>query len=381
MKRYLSAVLVCVCLAMPTAHAVNAGVTSNEIKLGASLAMSGPLGPGTKLYGDGAMLLFDEVNRKGGINGRKISFKRVDDAFDVKRTVENTKKLIEEDNVFMIFNNTGTAHTSAILPMIEESKTIIFGPITGAPVFREKFNRYLFNVRGSYVDEAKQIAAQLKLTGINRVAIAVQTDSLGTAIGGEFAKAIEAEKIQLVLKTTLDNKAPDFNAAAKAIVEARPEAVLLATGGTIAAGLTKAIHAMPTTNRVPPFYGSSVSGADTVIRELGKKARGMVFAQIVPSLRDRREPIVAEYRSLLAKKDPKAVPTANGLDGFIHAKVLVEGLNRAGRNLTTDSFIAAMESIKSLQFGKFIAKYSPTSHNGSSYVELGIVDSELLLRY
>jgi branched-chain amino acid transport system substrate-binding protein len=363
------------------AHAVDAGVTDNEIKLGASLALSGPLGPGTNLYGEGAMLLFDEINRKGGIHRRKITFKRVDDAFDVKRTVENTKKLINEDKVFMIFNNTGTAHTAAILPTLEENKTIIFGPITGAPVFREKFNRYLFNVRGSYVDEARQIAAQLKLTGIRRVAIAAQTDSLGTAIGSEFTKAVEAEKIDIVLRVTLDNKAPDFQAAAKAIVDAKPEAVLLATGGTIAAGLTKALYATPTTNLLPRLYGSSVSGADTVTRELGKTARGMIFAQIVPSLRDRREPIVAEYRELLAKKDPKAVPTANQLDGYIHAKVLVEGLTRAGRNLNTESFIAAMESIKSLQFGKFIAKYSPTSHNGSSYVELGIIDADLMLRY
>ena len=127
-------------LAGAAAHASNAGVTPTEIRLGASAVLSGPLGPQTAEYGAGSRLLFDAVNEAGGIHGRKISYVTLDDGFDPARSAENTRKLIEEDKVFMIYNNTGTAQTAAILPLVKASRTIVFGPVTGASSFRDNFN-------------------------------------------------------------------------------------------------------------------------------------------------------------------------------------------------------------------------------------------------
>ena len=101
----------------------------------------------------------------------------------------------------------------------------------------------------------------------------------------------------------------------------------------------------------------------------------------MPPLRNTTIPVVAEYLRILREKNPAAVPSAFQLEGFVHAKLLVEGLRRAGRNLTTASFIKAMEDMGEIRFGRFAANYSPSSHNGSSYVELAIVDSSGQLRY
>src|SRR5688572_4964916 len=131
-------------VACALAQAGDNGVTPTEIKLGASVVLSGPLGAQTNDYGVGSRLYFDAVNKAGGVHGRKISYTTLDDGFDVKRAVENTRKLIDEHGVFMIYNNTGTAQTAAILPILEETQTIVFGPVTGASAFRSKVSPYVF---------------------------------------------------------------------------------------------------------------------------------------------------------------------------------------------------------------------------------------------
>jgi branched-chain amino acid transport system substrate-binding protein len=138
------------------------------------------------------------------------------------------------------------------------------------------------------------------------------------------------------------------------------------------------VHA---TDANPSFYGFSVASPDGINRELKDKARGIVLAQIMPSTRNGTIPVVAEYIKLLRAKSPDAKPSATQFEGFVHARLLVEGLRRTGRNLTTESFIKTMEGTGEIAFGRFVAKYSPKSHNGSDYVELAIIDAEGQLRY
>jgi branched-chain amino acid transport system substrate-binding protein len=360
------------------ATASDRGVTPTEIRLGASVVLSGPLGPQTQEFGQGSRLYFDAVNAAGGVHGRKIVYATLDDGFDVKRAVENTRQLIEEQGVFIIYNSTGTAQTGAILPLAEASRTVIFGPVTGATAFRQKVNPYLFHVRASYADEARRIVSHLVETGISRVTVVYQDDGLGKTLLAELQQAAAAVKIKLDAEVKIDPKAPDYAAAAAATERAQPQAVLLGiAGGT----LSNFIKATLQTSVRPSFYGFSVANVDLIRRDLKEQARGIVLAQIMPPLRNTTIPVVAEYHKLLREKDPSAVPSAFQLEGFVHAKLLVEGLRRAGRNLSTTSFIKAMEEAGEISFGRFAAKYSPSSHNGSSYVELAIIDNAGQLRY
>ncbi len=360
------------------AAAGDRGVTPTEIRLGASAVLSGPLGPQTLEFGEGSRLYFDAVNAAGGVHGRKIVYSTLDDGFDVKRAVENTRKLIDEQGVFMIYNNTGTAQTGAILPLAEESRTIIFGPVTGATAFRNKVNPYLVHVRASYADEARRIVSHLQETGISRVTVVYQDDGLGKTLLAELQQAAAAAKISFNAEVKLDPKAPDYPAAAATTERAQPQAVLLGVaGGT----MTNYIKATLQTSLRPTFYGFSVANVDSIRRDLKEQARGIVLAQVMPPLRNTTIPVVAEYHRAVREKNPSAAPSAFQLEGFVHAKLLVEGLRRAGRNLSTATFIKAMEDAGEISFGRFSAKYSPSSHNGSSYVELAIVDSTGQLRY
>ena len=372
-----SAFLALAVAAASLAHAGDKGVTPTEIRLGASQVLSGPLGPQTAEYGAGSRLYFDAVNAAGGVHGRKITYTTVDDGFDPKRTVENTRKLID-DGVFMIYNNTGTAQTAAILPLVAESNTIVFGPVTGSSLFRDKFNPLMFHVRASYANEARRIVSQLRQTGITRVAVFYQDDPFGKALLGELKLASEAEKVPFVAEIKVDPKQPDFQAAAAATAKAQPQAVILGTAGTT---FTSYVKSVQQTGAKPNFYGFSVASLDVINRELKENARGIVLAQIMPSLRNTSVPVVTEYLKLLRERSSEAVPSASQFEGFVHARLLVEGLKRAGRNLTTESFIRAMEGAGEISFGRFVTKYSPQQHNGSSYVELAIIDNAGQLRY
>lgn len=360
------------------AHAGDEGVTSTEIRLGASQVLSGPLGPQTVQYGEGARLLFDAVNAAGGIHGRKISFTTLDDGFDPKRAVENSRKLLDEHKVFMLFNSTGTAQTAAVLPMLKETKTILFGPVTGASALRDTVNPHVFHVRAGYANESTRILSQLKQIGVTRVAFFYQDDGLGKALLAEVRKSSAAEHLPLAVEVKVDPAAPDFAAAAAATAQANPQAVIVGTAGLTFTNYVQAVQATATR---PVFYGFSVASLDGINRVLKDKARGIVLAQIMPSLRNNAVPVVTEYLKLHAARSPDTPPSASQFEGFVHARLLVEGLRRTGRELSTASFIRAMEGAGELAFGRFTAQYSPRSHNGSNYVELAIIDAAGRLRY
>lgn len=372
---WMALLAVCLC---SSALARNEGVTADEIRLGASVVLSGPLGPQTAQYGEGSQLLFDAVNAQGGVHGRMIRYTTLDDGFDPARAVENTRRLLETDKVFMIFHSTGTAQTAAILPLIKEHRTLLFGPVTGASVFRDTFNPLVFHVRAGYASEATRIVSQLRQQGVSRVAVFYPDDGLGKTLLAELRKASEAEKLPFVAEIRLDPKQPDFAAAARQTEKTEAQAVIVATAG---ATFTDYIKQVQATSARPSFYGFSVASSDAVYRDLGPKARGIILAQIIPSLRNTTIPVVAEYLALLKAKSPQAQPSAAQFDGFVHARLLVEGLRRTGRNLSTESFTKAMEDAGEISFGRFSVRYSPRSHNGSNYVELAIMDVDGNLRY
>jgi branched-chain amino acid transport system substrate-binding protein len=253
----------------------------------------------------------------------------------------------------------------------------VFGPVTGATALRQKFNRHLFHVRAGYADEAARIASQLRQLGNTRVAAFFQDDGLGKALMAEVRTATAAQQLQLT-EVKIDPARPDFGAAAAAVAAANPQAVIMGSAGSTFTAFVKALRA---TGARPSIYGFSVVSLDAVNRELGPAARGIVLAQIMPSLTHRATPVVNEYLGLLAARGEGGAPSLSRFEGFIHAKLLIEGLRRAGRDLDTESLIRAFEGAGEISFGKFAAKYSPQSHNGSSYVELAIIDAEGKLRY
>jgi ABC-type branched-subunit amino acid transport system substrate-binding protein len=339
------------------AHA-ETGVTANEIVIGMCNVQSGPaaaLGTGLK---KGSLAYFDRVNKAGGVNGRKIRVVTYDDGYEPKNTVAHTRKLVNDDKVFALFGYVGTPTSSSIMPIIAEAKIPFFGPFTGAEFLRNPVNRYIFNVRSSYFDEAEaQVKYLTETRNARKIAVFYQNDAYGLAVKGGVVKALRKRNLDLGGEATYERNTEDVAAAVAALKKANPDAVSMV--GTYKA-MAAFIKAAKAEGFNPVFMNVSFVGTAALARELGANGDGVIVTQVMPSPNDTSLPLVAQYR-----EDMKAAGHSEldytDLEGYVDAAVFVEALRKAGRELTRESFLAAAESLDTSVGGLPIA-FSPRSH-------------------
>ncbi len=355
-------------LAFACAIAAAQGVTDSQVVLGQSVALSGPaqeLGKDMQL---GATLYFNAVNAHGGVHGRKIVLKTLDDGYDPARAADNTRKLINDEKVFALFGYVGTPTSQASLPIFTAAKVPFVGPFTGAELLRSPVNRYVFNVRASYFDETEAIVQQLTALSIDRIAVFYQDDAYGQAGLAGVERALKKRNLQVVSKATVERNTVDVKKAVDTLSKSGAQAVIMISAYKSCAAF---IRDMKRAGAEPSFWNVSFVGSKALAKELDKEGRGVQISQVVPFPWDSTVPVVKEYRKAL--EEAKAEPGFGTLEGFIAAKVMVEGLKRAGRKLDRESFVAAMESIHDFDAGGFKVSYSPESHSGSRFVDLTII--------
>jgi len=356
------------CVVQGTAAAEN-GVTATSILIGQSAAFSGPAAQLGIQMRDGARLWLDYVNAHGGVNGRRIELKTRDDKYESKLAAENTRKLIEEDDVFALFAYVGTPTSQAALPIFTEAKVPFVAPFTGAELLRAPFNRYVFNVRASYFDETERIVDHLARSGVKRFGVFYQNDSYGQA-GLEGVKRALARRNMTVVGTgTVERNTTDVAAAVTTIYAAQPEATVMITSY---APTAEFVRQMRKAGSISQFFTVSFVGSKALAEALGADGHGVMISQVVPFPWSPLVPIVKEYLDL-SKRSGKVDVNFSSLEGFIGAKVLVEGLRRAGKDPTREKFIAAMESINYLEIGGFLVRFGPDNHNGSQLVDLSMI--------
>jgi branched-chain amino acid transport system substrate-binding protein len=347
------------------------GVTDSQVVLGQSVALTGPaqqLGLDMQL---GATLYFNVVNARGGVNGRKIVLKTLDDGYESTRAAENTKKLINEERVFALFGYVGTPTSQASLPIFTEAKVPFVGPFTGAELLRTPVNPYIFNVRASYWDETEAIVQHLTAMSVDKIAVFYQNDSYGMAGLTGVERALKKRGMEVVAKGTVERNTVEVRKAVDEINKAKPQAVVMISAYKSCAAFIKD---MKKSGASPTFWNVSFVGSKALAKELDKEGRGVQISQVVPFPWDSSVPVVREYQKLIA--EAKAEPGFGTLEGYIAAKVMVEGLRRAGRRLDREGFIRAMESIQDYDVGGFKVSYGPGRRNGSQFVDLTIISKD-----
>ncbi len=365
MHRALASILV---LAAAAGTALAQGVSDNQVVLGQSVALTGPaqeLGKDMQL---GASLYFNQVNAKGGVHGRRIVLKTLDDGYESVRAAENTKKLINDEKVFALFGYVGTPTSAASLPIFTEAKVPFVGPFTGAELLRTPVNRYIFNVRASYYDETEAIVQHLTAMSVDKIAVFYQNDAYGQAGLSGVERALKKRNLQIAARGTVERNTVDVAKSVAEIRKADPQAVVMISAYKSCAAF---IREMKRAGSNPTFWNVSFVGSKALAKELEREGRGVQISQVVPFPWDSSVPVVKEYRALL--EAAKGEPGFGTLEGYIAAKVMVEGLRRAGRNLTRESFIRAMETLDPYDVGGFKVSYGPDSHNGSKFVDLTII--------
>jgi ABC-type branched-subunit amino acid transport system substrate-binding protein len=348
------------------------GVTKDEIVIGQTTALSGPLAELGKDTSIGANAYFSYINAKGGVNGRKIKLITLDDGYNTERGVANAKKLIEEEKVFALFNNISTPTNMALIPILEKYGVPNFAPYTGAESIRTPFNKLIFHVRAGYKEEIEATIRHLDIRGINRLAVVYQNNAFGKGGLANVAQILEKNQVKLVGSAPVEADASDVEKAANAIYPRKPNAILLITAGKSTLEFVKAY------NRFGPgiqYCMLSVMGTQATVNALGPERSGAVVSQVMPFPFSATSGITMKYQSVMKQLGIKGYSFAS-MEGFVSAMVLVEGIKRAGKNPTRESLIAGLESMHDYDLGDFFVSFGPGRHTGSRYVDMTAMTRE-----
>lgn len=348
---------------------------AGRILLGQSAPMSGPASELGEQFREGAMLMFDQVNARGGINGRRIELRTLDDGYEPERCAANTKRLIAE-GVTALFGYIGTPTSLAAVPLAAQAKVPFFAPFTGAEALRVPLQRNVFHVRASYFDECDEIVKQIRAVGIKRVGVFHQRDSYGEAGLAGVVAALKPHGLAPVSLGTVERNSTDVAAATQSLLAGSPECIVQISTYTSCAAQIRAARAAGFHG---VFYNLSFVGAQALAAELGKEARGVVVSQVVPFPFSPTTPIAAEYGQRAKAANRPLGYTA--MEGFIAAKVLVEGLRRAGNDLGSDHVIQTLESMRNIDVGGFFVDFSAQRHAGSKYVDMTMLTEDGRVRH
>ncbi|MDJ0853640.1 MAG: ABC transporter substrate-binding protein [Desulfobacterales bacterium] len=358
------------CQPVPPGDAVHhrsPGVSEKEILIGASLALEGHAGYlGTQIL-HGAMSYIRYVNASGGVHGRRIKVIAYDDGYDPPRCLYNTQRLLIEDNVFALFCYVGTPTTVKIIPLVNEARIPLVGMFTGANALREPVNRYLINIRASYYQETGAMVRYLvEDLGIRRIGVFYQYDTYGFDGLRGTELALRQYNLFPVATGTYIRGTLAVEEGLQRIMDARAEAVVMI--GTYEP-CAKFIRQAKNRGYHPVFSNVSFVGADELARILGEQAEGVIVTQVVPlpnaDANGGNLWGVAEYTRLLGKYYPQDIPNFVSLEGYLNARVLVEGLRRTGPNLTRERFITSLESVRTYDLGIDNAlAFSARDHQG-----------------
>lgn len=350
------------------------GVTADTILIGQSAPMSGPAAQLGQQMNRGAQLYFNTINAAGGINGRKIELKVLDDFYEPDAATRNTNTLINDTKVFALFGYVGTPTSLAALRVANPAGVPFFAPYSGAMALREPFVRNVFHVRASYNDETAAIVQQIQTTGLKRIAVVFNDDSYGKAglDGVQRALKLPARQgVSLVAQASVVRNTTDVNRAIGTVLAQKPDAIVVISAYQTVAALVKNAQDQGYAGQ---FYNVSFVGTKALANTLGKAGGGVIISQVMPYPYSGASPLVRDYQKLL-KSDGITEFDYGSIEGYIAARVFVEGLKRAGRDLTREKLITALESMGNYDLGGFNVNFSPSNHVGSKFVEMTIISS------
>ncbi len=376
-KNFVYGVFALLCiwmLASCAAVAQTPGVTATEILIGSCSALDGPsrmLGLQTTI---GASAYIDMVNEQGGVHGRKLRLSPYDDSYDPEKAPVCFARL-QKDNVFAAGFFVGTPTAAKYVPLAEANKLPVVGLFTGAQFLREPLHHYVLNIRASYYDETREQVDHLWGAGIKSIAVIYPEDAFGATVLEGVKIALKKHGATPVTTASYPRQTLQVDGAIAAVQAKNPQAVVIVGSYAPVAQIVKHSHAQ---GWRPLFLTVSFVGTDEFIHEAGPDAEGTIITQVVPPYYMTELPTVALYHKALQKHFSAAQPGFVSLEGFVDAMVLVEGLKRAGRDLSREKLIAAIESIHDYDIGLGPAlklNYSPTDHSGFHAVYPTVVKS------
>jgi branched-chain amino acid transport system substrate-binding protein len=364
-KPLLVATIASVALTL-SAQAQTQGVSKTEITLGSIQDLSGPLAPFGKQARNGMLLRVEELNEQGGVHGRKVKMLFEDSGYDPRRAVLAAQKLVNQDKIFAMLGHIGTANNMAAMPIQFQKNVINFFPLTAAREMYEPFHKLKYSFAVPYFEQIKvmlpKLAAEKKAS---KVCVHYQDDDFGL----EVLRGAEASGVAIAEKTSFKRGATEFSSQVAKLKSSGCDLVVM---GTLIRETIGTIGESRKTGFNPTFLGSSGAYTDLIHRLGPKFTDGFYAAMTVqhPYLDEASQPIrfwANKYKTKFSED-----PTVFSAYGYVIMDSFIRAADKAGANLTTESFLKAMDSMTYPAdiFGSPEASFTATKRLGSSAVRL-----------
>jgi branched-chain amino acid transport system substrate-binding protein len=359
------------------------GVTDTEVVFGMAAPFTGTskeLGRQMKV---GLEVAFAAANAEGGVQGRRLRLVALDDGYEPARTAQVMRELAEQRGVFGFIGNVGTPTAAVALPYALGRQMLFFTPFTGASLLRkDPPDRTVFNYRASYLEETSatvRYLVEVRRIRPEQIAVFAQNDSYGDAGYQGVVRTVRQFKrdAAAVLKVTYERNSIDVASAVARILERkdRVKAVVMVASYRAAA---RFIEQVRTARPQMLFTNVSFVGSQALSEELmqvgPRLAEGIIVTQVVP-LPTSRSTAVLRYQEALARYAPGEKPDFVSLEGYVDGNLLIEGLKRTGRSLSTERLVKALEDIHGLDLGLGApVSFANGEHQGSHKVWGTVLD-------
>lgn len=356
---------------------VTPGVSDRQILVGQSM----PLQAGKNDYGvairQGVEAALREVNDSGGVLGRQLVVRVVDDEGKPAQAELNARRLIEE-GVFLLFGSVEGGPSTAVMKAAVEQGVPLFGPMAGSPALRQPFQPLVFPVRAAHREEFKALLAHGQSLGMRRSALMHADTEVGRQHLANAALAAKALGMAELLGLPVGGEVSEaqLEALVRRLAEQRIELVF--NHGSV--GLyERLIRRTRSAGMATQFYGVN-SGSTQLARRLGSLSHGMVFTQVVPSPWERKTALTRAYQAAMRAVYPDQDFSYGSLEGYVTLHALAEALRRGGRKLSRASLLEALTDSR-FDISGYKLRYTPTEHIGASFVDTAIVDREGRFRH
>ena len=380
MLRHVSAFVTAFLLLFSAPSGATDGITPNQILVGQTITLqAGKNDYGTAVLA-GVQAYLKAVNETGGVHGRAVVLKTLDDDNRPERAQDNARQLVTQDKVFLLFGSIEGGPSTAVMKTAVELNVPFFGPMAGAPTLRRPHQPLVFPVRAEHLDEFRALLGYARKIGSTRVAFVRSDSEAGLQHLANVKRVCGELGMDLVQDLPFKSDISDAQIAQMATAIDAAKAQVVINHGSI--GMYERLIRKARSQGVRAAFSGVNSGSAQLAHHLGDLAHGMVFTQVVPSPWERKSAITREYQDEFARQRPGQEFSYGSLEGYLTAKALVMALRLAGPNPTREGFVRGLHAAGGLDLGGGLrARYVPGDHTGLTLVDLAIVTRDLKFQH
>jgi branched-chain amino acid transport system substrate-binding protein len=359
------------------ADAQKSGASANTnlapIYLGQSAVMTGP----TQSLGlearKGIEIALAEINQKGGIQGRMLMLKSLDDQGDALIAAANAKTLINEAGVVGLIGSVGTSSSEATAQVATAEHVALIGPISGSDTLRGAAQPNIFHIRASHSQEVTRLVEQIGSMGMKAVSVVYQNDAFGNSSLANFEATAQKLQLSVASKAVIASGAQANKAAVAAMAAHRAPVIVVLATYDIASDFIKELRAAGNSAMLMTM---SVVGAKALNDQLLDEARGMGMSQVMPYPWSAKTPLVSQYhRALSGSGYGEKDYNYSSLEGYVAARIAIEALRKNRKEFTSANFQLALKTLGAVDLGGYMVRLNPQNREGSNFIDMTVISA------